>query len=104
MNRCAAAAFQEADAALNQAYAGFLTRLRGDAATTRRLREAQRAWIDFRDKQCAFEDAWAEGGTVQPFVVASCMTVATRDRTEMLRRYLKCEEGDLSCPMPAAPR
>ena len=52
MNICAAADYRAADAELNQTYDKIVKRLGADDATKKRLKEAQRAWIAFRDAEC----------------------------------------------------
>src|SRR5476651_1705574 len=54
LNACADAAYRKADAALNVAYKDIIARLKGDAATTKLLVAAQKAWIGYRDAECDF--------------------------------------------------
>ncbi len=35
-------------------------------------------------------------------VYALCLQGLTDERIEQLGSYLKCEEGDMSCPVPSA--
>jgi uncharacterized protein YecT (DUF1311 family) len=100
MNRCASAAYQAADRELNAAYEEIRGRLASMPETARLLRDAQRAWIAFRDSECTFATSSAEGGSIQPMLAAQCAETLTRSRTDMLNHYLACEEGDLSCPVP----
>ena len=44
------------------------------------LRDAQRAWITFRDKTCEAEGFAMRGGTAEPIVVGFCLTRVTRER------------------------
>lgn len=49
------------------------------------LRDAQRAWIAFRDAECALEyDRWS-GGTIRTVVFASCQMQMTARRAIALR-------------------
>ena len=100
LNRCANAAYQKADEALNGAYKTILRRLKDDAATAKLLVAAQKAWIAFRDAECAFADSENAGGSIYPMVYAECLERLTEARTSALRLYLKCGEGDLGCPAP----
>jgi hypothetical protein len=34
-------------------------------------------------------------------LVSGCLRGLTEARTEQLGSYLECEEGDMSCPVPA---
>ena len=101
LNRCADAAYQKADAALNGVYKEITRRLKGDAATMQLLVSAQKAWLSFRDAECAFANAANTGGSIYPMVYAQCLERLTKARTSDLRAYLKCGEGDLGCPVPS---
>ena len=101
MNMCAGASFQKADAELNGLYGQIRERLKGDKQAVERLTKAERAWISFRDAECDFAGSAVEDGSMQPMIVAGCKEELTEDRSERLGAYLKCEEGDTSCPVPA---
>lgn len=86
MNHCAYLAWQAADGDLNDTY-GWAREVAagwepgaGDA-----LRDAQRAWITYRDAACAAEGWLFHGGSMEPLIVHSCMENLTRRRTEDLR-------------------
>ena len=99
LNRCADAALASAGMALDAAYQQIIRRLEGAPDTAGRLRTAQRAWLEFRDQECAFAGSAAAQGSIHPLLVATCRTDLTRQRTER-GRYLRCAEGDLGCPVP----
>lgn len=94
MNVQAAARRALADKALNQAYAKLIAE--ASPAGRERLRAAQRAWIAFRDLDCAAR-AGARGGSFYPASLSLCLERATDARTETLKAELACAEGDLSC-------
>lgn len=102
MDECAAASLRKADAALNDVYRQIMSRLRNDEDAKRRITAAQRAWIGFRDAECTFAASKGAGGSAYGMVVASCKDELTAARVKRLQTYLECEEGDLSCPVPAA--
>ncbi|KQO70350.1 lysozyme inhibitor LprI family protein [Methylobacterium sp. Leaf88] len=95
INQCAGADLKRADTAMNAAYSKLMGQIGSKAQAG--LREAQKAWLPFRDKTCALEAQGTEGGSMQPMVIASCLTVLTTERTKALRGYLTCSEGDASC-------
>lgn len=103
MNTCAGRNLDVADAALNDAYRKIVVRLAQDTEAIGQLRAAQRAWIAFRDAECAFAASSVEGGSIYPMIHADCLREATEARTAALHTYLDCAEGDLSCPLPPAP-
>jgi uncharacterized protein YecT (DUF1311 family) len=100
LNRCADAAYGKTDGELNVAYREITTRLAADAEGKRHLVAAQRAWLAFRDAECAFATAASADGSIYPMLRANCLDGLTGARLTQLRRYLDCQEGDLSCPVP----
>ena len=96
MNICAAERRAGADAALNAAY-GALVREPGLADRLDRLRAAERAWVAYRDAQCAFEGSQYEGGSMQPMAVDGCAEALTGRRTAELRKVLACEKDGAGC-------
>jgi uncharacterized protein YecT (DUF1311 family) len=96
MNFCADLDFQRADAELNRVYreeiAGAHQADREiDRSFDRRptaeavLREAQRAWVIFRDAQCIYEAyGEARGGSMEPMVDSGCRARLTRERIAQL--------------------
>jgi uncharacterized protein YecT (DUF1311 family) len=103
MNQCAAKAFRTSDAELNKSFQQLQRRL-SDDATRKRLVAAQRAWLAFRDAECAFSAAGVQGGSAYPMTYGLCLDGLTRKRVEAIKVYLSCgdKEGDLSCPTSAA--
>ncbi|TJW18158.1 MAG: DUF1311 domain-containing protein [Mesorhizobium sp.] len=102
MNECADAAFKKSDKQLNELYKQIEGRLKDDADTKKLLVQAQRDWGRFRNAECSFQTEGAAGGSVVPMLVSTCMDGLTQSRIKDFQGYLKCEEGDLSCPVPAA--
>lgn len=102
MNQCAGQAFKAADKELNTLYQQITGRLKDNPEGKKLLVNAQRAWVSFRDAECKFSASGVAGGSVYPLVYSSCLTAVTKARVETLKQYLKCEEGDMSCPVPGA--
>jgi uncharacterized protein YecT (DUF1311 family) len=101
-DKCANNEFVAADKKLNATFQEIKKRLGDDADTTKLLVAAQRAWILFRDAECTFQSSASAGGSIYPMVLTECKAELTRKRTNDLKSYLSCEEGDMSCPLPAA--
>jgi uncharacterized protein YecT (DUF1311 family) len=96
MTICAGGAAKAADRDLNKTYTTLVARIdRKDAVAM--LRDAEKAWIGYRDKECAFETSLTAGGSIHPMVVAQCLETLTRARQKELQRQLDCQEGDMSC-------
>ncbi len=102
MNACADKSFKASDAELNNLYKQIRHRLKDDPDATKLLVSAQKAWVAYRDAECAFSGSGASGGGIYPMLVAQCRGDVTRSRIQDFKRYMSCEEGDMSCPVPAA--
>jgi uncharacterized protein YecT (DUF1311 family) len=100
LNSCANAAYEKSDAELNALYKQVTARLKDDARRTKLLVATQRAWIAFRDAECAFVGEPTADGSVNPLVRANCLDRITSARVNDLKSYLQCAEGDVSCPLP----
>ncbi|AZO31186.1 lysozyme inhibitor LprI family protein [Mesorhizobium sp. M1B.F.Ca.ET.045.04.1.1] len=97
---CTAKDAASADTALNAVYKVLSERLA--PTDQQRLRDAQRAWIPFRDKECAFRTQPYADGSVYSSLVETCKTDLTKARLAQLQHQLQCPEGDLSCVPQAA--
>jgi uncharacterized protein YecT (DUF1311 family) len=100
LDSCAGNAAVAADAKLNATYQTITGRLKANNAVRTKLVAAERAWIAFRDAECAFAASGVEGGTIQPMIVAECRAALAQQRQDQLAVYLNCQEGDTSCPVP----
>jgi uncharacterized protein YecT (DUF1311 family) len=98
MNICADADYQAADARLNKTYKDLVGE--DDEKTNKLLQAAQRAWISFRDAECAYSTADSEGGSIHPLEVSQCLTELTNERVKQLTSGRNCQEGDASCSSP----
>ncbi|MGS0891167.1 lysozyme inhibitor LprI family protein [Burkholderia stagnalis] len=101
MTACADRAYKQSDAELNRTYQAVTARLHDARPLAEKLVNVQRAWLAYRDAECNFSSTNAEGGSVYPMVVSMCLDDLTKERTEALKAYLSCEDGDLACPVPA---
>jgi len=101
LNACAQTSYKAADHQLNKAYGEIVARLKDDPDGKARLLKSQRAWIVWRDDECAFATAGSADGSIYPMLHAGCLEDLTTARVDGLKGYLSCEEGDMSCPVPA---
>ena len=95
---CGQAAFAEADAALNETYGLALTQARVlterlalegaplETPAEEMLRDAQRAWVAFRDAACAAE-ATLGGTEAAELVALDCLTRLTARRAADLELF-----------------
>ncbi|MEM7210347.1 MAG: lysozyme inhibitor LprI family protein [Pseudomonadota bacterium] len=99
MNACAQIDWEEADIELNAAYKRARVAMRRIDAlqpahrvgAVDTLRDAQRAWIKFRDAACEAESFLFRDGSMEPLILASCMADLTRRRTNDLRNLAEYE-------------
>ena len=100
MNYCADADYRAAYDELNAVYKkvrGILRDtayddLRNDGKTeAEALRDAQLAWIKYRDLSCQMEGIHFRGGSMESLLVSSCLERLTRQRTQDL--WLLVETG-----------
>jgi uncharacterized protein YecT (DUF1311 family) len=87
MHLCIDAERAHWDARLNAAYQAILAAAEFDARGKAELREAQRAWVAFRDNGCDAEgDLFAAGGTAAPLIASDCALAQTARRAVDLER------------------
>ncbi|WP_292343918.1 lysozyme inhibitor LprI family protein [Mesorhizobium sp.] len=79
MTICANTDYEAADAKLNAAYKDLVGG--NDEKANKLLQTAQRAWIAFRDAECAYSTADSAGGSIHPMEVSQCLTELTNERT-----------------------
>jgi uncharacterized protein YecT (DUF1311 family) len=101
LNQCAYADWEAADAKLNTAYRLAINMLEGwdadlpaeEQGGAEALREAQRAWITFRDKACEAEGYAMKGGSAEPLLVYGCMRLVTEERSAHLEAMVEGFDG-----------
>jgi uncharacterized protein YecT (DUF1311 family) len=87
MNQCAGKAYREADARLNEAYRKLVSML--DEAEIAQLKEAQTAWLKYRDTNCMFVADQYKGGSIHPLIQSTCLKEVTNRRTVELKAQIK---------------
>jgi uncharacterized protein YecT (DUF1311 family) len=97
LNQCAGANAEAADAALNKVYRQLMAD-QTDAASKARLTDAERAWIAYRDKECAFEvGPQQDGGSIWPMEMSNCLEAVTAARLGALTKLRGCTAGVSAC-------
>ena len=86
MQECLNQRYKQADAALNQLYKQLMSQL--SKKRQMKLREAQQAWVLFRDKSAVFVASATEGGTMQSLLSLSVLTSMTEKRVAELKALL----------------
>jgi uncharacterized protein YecT (DUF1311 family) len=93
MTVCAEREWNIADAELNDVYRGAQGVManidaglpKDQQGAVANLRDAQRAWVTFRDKACAAEGFLWHGGSGEPMVIYLCRARLTNNRIGDLR-------------------
>lgn len=81
MRECINKELVRQDERLNQAYRKYSNSLSSSVRNS--LKEAQRAWIHFRNKECIWAGASEGGGTLGPVIVDNChLELTTRRASE----------------------
>jgi uncharacterized protein YecT (DUF1311 family) len=97
LNQCAGANDASADAALNTLYRQLMAE-ETDAAGKQRLTAAERAWISYRDKECAYQvGPQQEGGSIWPMEMSNCLEQLTAARIAELSKLRGCTAGVSAC-------
>ena len=86
MRKCVNRRYAEIDQELNDVYTRLMSQL--DSGHKELLRIAQRAWIDYRDKNAAFVASIFEDGTLYPVMEISERASMTARRVEELKARL----------------
>ena len=82
MVTCSQQSYNRADAELNRVYKRLRATLDDQGKTL--LRDAQRAWIKYRDAECLRHRDGVRGGTMMPIVEIGCLEEMTIIRTQQL--------------------
>jgi uncharacterized protein YecT (DUF1311 family) len=97
LNRCAGANYEAADAALNTVYRKLMA-AEADAASRQRLTGSERAWIAYRDKECADEvGPQRDGGSIWPMEMSNCLEKLTAARIRELSKLHGCTADASAC-------
>ena len=87
MNNCAGREYKAADVALNQVYRQLVSMLNDEEKS--QLKEAQTAWLKYRDTNCDFVADQYKGGSMRPMIFGYCLADMTRNRTTELKSQIK---------------
>jgi uncharacterized protein YecT (DUF1311 family) len=97
MNICAGANLDAANGELNRVYQKLMAQ-QTDQKSKDQLKDVERNWIAYRDKECAWEIGPQEdGGSIWPMAMDNCLQEKTDARIRELKEQLDCVEGDVTC-------
>lgn len=84
MAECSRQEYEVQDKKLNDVYKTLMLQLDDDRKS--KLKDAQRAWLVFRDKNCDFYHN-PDGGTLGILIEADCKTSLTANRVNELEKF-----------------
>jgi uncharacterized protein YecT (DUF1311 family) len=87
MGLCTGFLYERADRELNLVWQQVISQLSSNERE--RLIDEELAWIEERDATCDRETVGHRGGNAYRSFVRSCLTRITRERTAILREYLR---------------
>jgi uncharacterized protein YecT (DUF1311 family) len=87
MRECENSRYERSDSELNQVYTELMSRL--NESRQAKLKAAQRAWIQFRDKNTEFMASDFEGGSMGPLISIYWLNLMTEHRLSELREMLQ---------------
>jgi len=88
MVECSQYLRKAADKELNELYQQLLHKHGRGSTAGKKLIDAQRAWIPFRDATCDYESEGYTGGSLHGAMVLSCLADHTKRRSTELKAYL----------------
>lgn len=95
MDDCAALKKDKAELEMQEVYEKLNRKISPEGR--QKLKDAEKAWAEYRKKQCAFDTMGTLGGSVHPMILSYCYENYAVKHGEDLEYQLDCVEGDLSC-------
>ena len=95
-NQCAHREYLAADAELNKVYKQLWAKL--DEEERAVLRNAETAWLKYRDSNCEYESSFYRGGSMRPAIQSLCLARMTEARTAELKQQMKDYEECCGSP------
>lgn len=83
IKQCLGKELDAQDANLNKQYKLCMAKL--DKVAQDKLRNAQRAWIAFRDAECLYQSDEMRGGSYELVIDLGCRSSKTKERAETLK-------------------
>jgi uncharacterized protein YecT (DUF1311 family) len=87
MNICWGNEYKKADAKLNQTYQQLAAMLDADEKT--QLKNAENAWLKYRDTNCEFVADQYKGGSIRPMIAAICLADVSNNRAAELKNQIE---------------
>lgn len=95
MNLCAIADGKAVDEKLQTAYEQLSAKVSPEGKI--KLEAAEKAWAEYRRRQCEFDSWGSHDGSINPMVISECYAALADKQREELEGQLYCIEGDAFC-------
>lgn len=86
LRKCANEELQRQDTRLNRLYKKLINA--SESSDREKLKAAQSAWIQFRDRQCEYDAGSEKQGTMWPLMVTSCHLDFTIRRADEIESWI----------------
>lgn len=86
LRKCANEELQRQDTRLNRLYKKLMNA--SEHSDREKLKAAQSAWIQFRDRQCEYEAGSEQQGTMLPLMITSCHMDFTIRRADEIESWI----------------
>ncbi|ENV36831.1 hypothetical protein F959_01638 [Acinetobacter venetianus RAG-1 = CIP 110063] len=91
LNKCATQSLSIVEGQIGRVYQKYLKEL--NDREQNQLRESQRLWVQFKEKDCAFEASPVKGGSMHSYVLSACLIDRTEKRITELENMMNCSNG-----------
>jgi len=91
LNSCSSNVLNSSNQKINSVYTNYMKEL--SPTEKLQLKEAQKAWIQYKEKDCQFQSSPVVKGSLYPFVHNACLVEKTETRTKELQDMQECRSG-----------
>lgn len=96
LNQCTGDNLEAANAALGEIYRKLLA-IESDPKAKEQFKDIERAWVAYKDKQCQWETAGDEGGSIWTMEYNQCEIEKTDARIQELEKAAGCTGSVSTC-------
>ena len=91
INQCASKRVSVLDGQIGGIYQKYLQEL--TSSEQAQLKISQRLWVQFKEKDCAFEASPVKNGSMYSYTLAACLAERTEKRMNELENMMNCKKG-----------
>jgi uncharacterized protein YecT (DUF1311 family) len=91
INKCSSLNLENRNKEIGNLYNKYLLELNAEQKTS--LKESQRLWVQFKERDCAFEASSLKGGSMYSYSLSTCLIDRTEKRISELKNMMNCKNG-----------